>query len=129
MENAEKKLRLIFILGVIVDTCIALSWFLIAGGLEIPNIMTGYTGSGESYQMAMYIAGMFMTGWAVILAYGAFKPVERKGLLLITAAFLTLSVIIEALLYGQMLGPLSTVGAAKRIILSGLCSYGYFKAE
>jgi len=129
MKNAEKKLRLMFILGAIVDAGIALSWFLIAGGLEIPNIMTGYTGSGADYQMAMYIAGMFMTSWAVILAYGSFKPLERKGLLLIVAVFLTASVIIEAMLYSHMLGPLFAFGAAKRIVLSGLFSYGCFKAK
>ena len=120
-------LRFMFILGAIVDGAIAISWFLIALGLEIPNILNGYTGTGPDYQLAMYAGAMFMAGWAVLLVWGAIKPVERRGLLLITAVFLLLSVIIELVFFMDMLGGVGFVfGVAKRLFLSGLASAIYF---
>ena len=62
-----------FILGAVVDGAIAVSWFLIASGWEIPNILNGYIGAGPDYQLAMYIAAMFMTGWANIIGLGYIK--------------------------------------------------------
>lgn len=73
-------LQLMFILGAIVDGAIAVSWFLIASGWEIPNIFNGYIGAGLDYQLAMYVAAMFRTGWAVLLAWGALKPIERRAI-------------------------------------------------
>lgn len=89
--------RLMFILGAAVDGGIALSWFMIASGWKIPNILNGHTGTGQDYQLAMYVAAMFMAGWTVLLAWGALEPIERRELLLITSALLLLSVILEAL--------------------------------
>jgi hypothetical protein len=57
-----------FILGAVVDGAIALSWFLIASGSPIPNILNGYTGTGSDYQLAMHVGAMFMAGWAILLA-------------------------------------------------------------
>ena len=68
-----------FILGAIVDGAIAVSWFLIASGWNIPNSLNGYIGTGTDYQLAMYVGAMFMSGWAVLLAWGAAKPIERRG--------------------------------------------------
>lgn len=97
-------LRLMFILGAVVDGAIAVSWFLIASGAKIPNILNGYTGAGPDYQLAMYVGAMFMTAWTILLAWGAIKPVERRGLLLITSTLLFLSVMVELMFYGEMLG-------------------------
>ena len=115
----SSMLRIMFIVGATVDGAIAASWFLIASGVEIPNILNGYAGAGSDYQLAMYVAAMFMTGWAVLLVWGAIRPLERRGLLLITSAFLILSVVIEFVFYGDMLGGGGFVfGVAKRIVLS-----------
>ena len=120
-------LRLMFILGAIVDGAIAVSWFLIASGTRIPNILNGYTGAGSDYQLAMYVGAMFMTGWTILLAWGAIKPVERRDLLLITAALLFLSVIIELVFYGDILGGAVFIfGVTKRILLSTLATAVYF---
>jgi hypothetical protein len=76
----------------------------------------------------MYVAAMFMAGWALLLAWGALKPVERRGLLLITAFFLFLSVVIETVLFGHILGGAILVfGVTKRLVLSTLfiCAYMY----
>jgi hypothetical protein len=97
--RSTPMLRLMFILGAVVDGVIAVSWFLIAAGARIPNILNGYTGTGSDYQLAMYVAAMFMAGWTILLAWGAIKPVERRGLLLITSVLLTLSVIAEIVFF------------------------------
>lgn len=116
-----------FILGAVVDGAIAVSWFLIASGWEIPNILNGYIGAGLDYQLAMYVGAMFMAGWAALLAWGALKPIERKELLLITSGFLLLSVIIEFALFSNILGGAVFVfGVIKRLILSVLFISAYF---
>ncbi len=120
-------LKSMFIVGAVVDGTIALSWFLIASGWEIPNILNGYIGAGADYQLAMYGGAMFMAGWTVLLAWGALKPIERRGLLLITSVFLLLSVIIEFLFFGNMLGGVVFIfGVTKRLILSVLFASAYF---
>jgi len=125
--NSTVILRLMFIVGAIVDGAIAVSWFLIASGARIPNILNGYTGTGSDYQLAMYVGAMFMTGWTVLLAWGAIRPVERRDLLLITSALLFLSVIVELLFYGDMLGGGGFVlGVTKRVVLSTAATAVYF---
>ena len=125
--NSTVMLRLMFILGAIVDGVIAVSWFLIASGTRIPNILNGYTGAGSDYQLAMYVGAMFMTGWTILLAWGAMKPVERRDLLLITSTLLFLSVIVELVFYGDMLGGGGFVfGVTKRVVLSTAATAVYF---
>lgn len=125
--SSNLLLKLMFILGAVVDGAIAVSWFLIASGLRIPNILNGYVGTGSDYQLAMYIGAMFMAGWTVLLAWGAIKPVERRGLLLITSAFLFLSVIVELMFFRDMLGGAGFIfGVTKRILLGVLATAIYF---
>jgi hypothetical protein len=122
-------LKIMFILGAAVDGAIAISWFLIASGWEIPNILNGYIGTGQDYQLAMYVAAMFMLGWAVLLAWGALKPIERRELLLITSGFLLFSIIIEFVFFSNMLGGAVFVfGVTKRLILSVLFASAYFNS-
>jgi hypothetical protein len=125
--KANSMLKSMFIFGSVVDGAIAVSWFLIASGWEIPNIINGYIGKGSDYQLAMYGGAMFMAGWTVLLAWGALKPTERRGLLLITSGFLLLSVIIEFIFFGNMLGGTGFVfGVTKRLFLSVLFTSAYF---
>ena len=70
---------------------------------------------------------MFMAGWTVLLAWGALKPIETRGHLLITSVFLLLSVIIEFVFFSNMLGGAVFVfGVTKRLILSALFTSAYF---
>lgn len=125
--KANSMLKFMFIVGAVVDGAIAVSWFLIASGWEIPNILNGYIGTGSDYQLAMYGGAMFMAGWTVLLAWGALKPIERRGLLLITSGFLLLSVIIEFIFFSNMLGGMGFVfGVTKRLFLSVLFTSAYF---
>jgi len=87
--------RFMFIFGAIADGAVAVTWFLIATGYELPNVLNGYVGTGRDYQLAMYLGALLMAGWALVLAWGAVSPLARRGLLLITALLLILSVAIE----------------------------------
>jgi len=125
--SSTLMLKSMFILGAIVDGAIAVSWFLIASGMRIPNILNGYVGTGSDYQLAMYIGAMFMAGWTVVLAWGAIKPIERRGLLLITSVLLFLSVVVELVFFRDMLGGAGFVfGVTKRILLAALATAIYF---
>jgi hypothetical protein len=125
--RSTPMLRFMFVLGAVVDGAIAVSWFLIASGARIPNILNGYTGTGSDYQLAMYVGAMFMAGWTILLAWGAIKPVERRGLLLITSVLLTLSVIAGIVFFSDKLGGVGFVfGVTKRIVLSVLATTVYF---
>ncbi|MCU7843342.1 MAG: hypothetical protein KZQ93_05835 [Candidatus Thiodiazotropha sp. (ex Monitilora ramsayi)] len=120
-------LKLSFLIGAIADTAVAANWFLIASGANIPNIMCGLVGTGEDYQFAMYISALFMEGWAIILAWGWFRPYERKGLLLITAVLLLVSIIVEVTLYRSLLGgPAFLFGLGLRAALITKFSFSYF---
>lgn len=120
-------LKFMFIFGAVLDGVIAVSWFLVASGLKIPNILNGHMGSGTDYQLAMYYAAMFMAGWTVLLAWGATKPVERRDLLLITSGFLFLSVIVELVYFENILkGSGFIFGVTKRLIVSLLFTVTYF---
>ncbi len=120
-------LRFMFILGAAIDGAIAVSWFLIASGWEIPNILNGHIGTGQDYQLAMYVAAMFMTSWSLLLAWGSFRPIERKAILLIASVFLLLSVILELVFFSEILGGAVFIfGTTKRLILSVLFSSAYF---
>ena len=125
--SSNLMLKSMFILGAIVDGAIAVSWFLIASGLRIPNILNGHVGTGSDYQLAMFIGAMFMAGWTVVLAWGAIKPIERRDLLLITSVLLFLSVIVELIFFRDMLGGAGFVfGVTKRILLAVLATAIYF---
>jgi len=125
--NPNSMLKFMFIFGTVLDGAIAISWFLIASGLKIPNILNGYMGSGEDYQLAMYYGAMFMAGWTILLAWGAIKPIERRGLLLITSGFLFLSVIVELVYFGNMLEGIGFIfGVTKRLFVSLLFTGAYF---
>jgi hypothetical protein len=125
--TSTTMLRIMFTLGAVVDGTIAVTWFLIASGSRIPNILNGYTGTGPDYELAMYVAAMFMAGWTILLAWGAIKPIERRGLLLITSVLLVLSVVTELVFFGDMLGGAGFIfGATKRMVLSVVATAVYF---
>jgi hypothetical protein len=125
--TSTTMLRIMFTLAAVVDGTIAVTWFLIASGSRIPNILNGYTGTGPDYELAMYVAAMFMAGWTILLAWGAIKPIERRGLLLITSVLLVLSVVTELVFFGDMLGGAGFIfGATKRMVLSVVATAVYF---
>jgi len=125
--SSIRLLKLMFIIGAIVDGAIAISWFFIAFGLRMPNILNGHVGTGPDYQLAMLVAAMFMAGWTAVLAWGAVKPIDRRGLLLITSVALFLSVIVELVFFWDVLGGAGFLfGVTKRVLLGSIATAIYF---
>ncbi len=127
-NSAVSFAKNVFIVGALLDGMIAISWFFIAYGIELPNILNGYIGIGDDYRLMMFISAMFMASWTVILVWGALNPRERKGIFLITAGFLILSVILEVTLYSHILSGLGfAFGLTKRLFISALMLLAYIK--
>ena len=128
VEKGHQFLRLSFLIGGVADALVAVNWFLIASGVAIPNYMNGLVSGGQEYRFAMFIAALFMAGWSAILFWGWFEPMARRGLLLITAFLLLLSIILELVFYQSILGGSGFVfGAGVRlaVILKFSASYCY----
>jgi hypothetical protein len=126
-NRSLQLLKLSFLIGAVADALVSLNWFLIASGAEIPNLMCGLVDSGVEYRFAMYIAALFMAGWSAILAWGWFNPSERKGLLLITAVLLLVSIVLEVAFYRPILGGSGfIIGIGMRAALIAKFSVSYF---
>ena len=118
--------KVVFWAGAVIDGGIAISWFLIAAGFSLPNILNGYISQGADYQLAMFIGALFMSAWTVLLIWGAMAPGERKGLLMITAIFLLLSVGLEVLFYHELLASTGFYfGCTKRVLIAVVMVWTY----
>jgi hypothetical protein len=127
LSKSLQLLKLSFLIGAVADGVVSVNWFLIASGAEIPNLMCGLVDTGVEYRFAMYIAALFMAGWTAILAWGWFRPSERKGLLLITAVLLLVSIALELLFYRPILGGSGfIIGIVARLALATKFSFSYF---
>ena len=124
--KGDGLLKLSFAIGTVADLAVATTWFLIAAGVSIPNILAGYWGSGADYRFAMYISGLFVAGWGLVMGWGFFRPRERRGLLPITAFFLLASIVIEIVAFpGVASGALFIVGALLRVALTAKFMWSY----
>ena len=73
-------LRTTFLIGAVADGVIAIEWFLISLGLvDLPVHPSFFVGSGQDFQFVLSIGGLFMMGWAFLLYWGGFRPIERRG--------------------------------------------------
>jgi len=120
-------LKLSFIIGTIADYIVGINWLLISLGYNIPNLISSFKGAGTDYRFAMYIGTMFMFGWTVLLFWGYLKPLERRGLLVIAAVLLSISIIIEILLYRNLLAGIAfTLGIILRLLIISKFTFSYF---
>ncbi|MFX1561389.1 MAG: hypothetical protein ACFFBL_12435 [Promethearchaeota archaeon] len=83
MKNPIPLLKLSYMIGAILDALVGIQ-------MLFPDILAltaglGAFSPGPEYLYASYMSGVMMIGWAVLLIWGYMKPVERKGILLITA--------------------------------------------
>ena len=120
-------LKLSFIVGTIADFIVGINWILISLGYNIPNLISSFKGAGTDYRFAMYIDTMFMFGWTVLLFWGYLKPLERRGLLVITAVLLSISIMIEMLFYRNLLAGIGfTLGIILRLLIISKFTFSYF---
>ena len=119
-----------FLIGTIADAIIAINWFMISLGMPVPSLITNTFGSGRDYQFAMFISALFMFGWTIILLWGWFNPEARKDLLIITAAMLLLSIILELLMFYHYIPTQGLiVGIIFRLLLISKFTFSYIFAK
>jgi len=105
MEKVGSKgnvvvLKTVFLIGAVADGLIAIEWFLISLGLvDLPVHPSFFVGSGQDFQYALSIGGLFMMGWAVLLYWGSVRPIERRGILLITAVMLFIAILSDYIIF------------------------------
>jgi len=96
-------LKTAFLIGAVADGVIAIEWFLISLGLvDLPVHPSFFVGSGQDFQFVLSIGGLFMMGWAVLLYWGSFRPIERRGVLLLTAAMLFIAILSDGIVFGHL---------------------------
>jgi hypothetical protein len=96
-------LKTAFLIGAVADGVIAIEWFLISLGLvDLPVHPSFFVGSGQDFQFVLSIGGLFMMGWAFLLYWGSFRPIERRGILLLTAAMLFIAILSDGIVFGHL---------------------------
>lgn len=126
-NNQLVFLKLSFIIGTIADFTVGINWLFISIGYSIPNLISSFKGAGTDYRFAMYIGTMFMFGWTALLFWGYLKPLERRGLLIITAVLLSISIMIELLFYRNLLAGSGFIfGIILRLLIIGKFTFSYF---
>lgn len=113
-------LRTSYWVGAVADAVAAVS-------LLIPS-RTGET----EFRYAMGMAAALMLAWTVLLIWGDRKPVERRGVLLLTV-FPLIPCLFASVIYAGAVGQLVLGEVALRsvmlIVIFGLMLYSYIKAE
>ena len=108
MGNIDSKdnivvLKTAFLIGAVADGVIAIEWFLISLGLlDLPIHPSFFVGSGQDFQYVLSIGGLFMMGWAFLLYWGSVQPIERRGILLITAVMLFVAILSDYIIFARL---------------------------
>ena len=96
-------LKTAFLIGAVADGVIAIEWFLISLGLvDLPVHPSFFVGSGQDFQFVLSIAGLFMMGWAFLLYWGSLRPIERRGVLLLTAVMLFIAILSDGIVFRHL---------------------------
>ena len=124
-------LKTVFLIGAITDGVIAIEWFLISLGLvDLPMHPTFFTGSGQDFQFVLSIAALFMMGWAILLYWGSLNPIERRGILLLTAAMLFIAILSDGMIFGHLFSAQQIVlGTSVKLSLVVLFAGSYWYSK
>ena len=96
-------LKTVFIIGAVADGVIAIEWFLISlGTLNLPVHPSFFVGSGQDFQYILSVGALFMMGWAFLLYWGSVRPIERRGILLITAVMLFIAILSDYIIFAHL---------------------------
>ena len=103
MENVTsvKILKIAFWIGAITDGLAAI--IMIFPALRVYIFGPDNVQITPAYRYSLGMGAALMVGWTVLLLWGSIKPVERKGLLLITA-FPVITGIVIAQIYAVSSG-------------------------
>ncbi len=128
--NKIKLLKILFYIGAIVD-------FIATIPLLFPKIAQSGFGLepfqvSQDYMYTSRMAAALMLGWGVLLIWGSIKPIERKGLLLITLFPVVSGMIISSILVvnSGLIQPKFMISAwVYYALLTPAYIYGYLTAS
>lgn len=124
-------LKTAFIIGAVADGVLAIEWFLISLGLvDLPVHPSFFVGSGQDFQYVLSIGALFMTGWAFLLYWGSRRPVERRGILLITAVMLFVAIFSDYVIFSHLFSAQQIVlGSSVKLSLAVLFAGSYWHSR
>jgi FtsH-binding integral membrane protein len=82
MKSDTRWLRISYWAGAIIDGLAAVS-MLATAIFGVGGMLSGFS-PGAEYRYAMGLGGSLMAGWTALLIWADRKPLERKGVLLLT---------------------------------------------
>ncbi|MBU1077995.1 MAG: hypothetical protein KKH98_11925, partial [Spirochaetes bacterium] len=82
MKKKETLLRVCYITGAVLDGFMVFPMVIPQLGLALFGVENFIPGA--SYKYAMYLGATLMAGWTFLLLWANKKPIERKGILLLT---------------------------------------------
>jgi hypothetical protein len=124
-------LKTAFLIGAVADGVIAIEWFLISLGLvDLPVHPSFFVGSGQDFQYVLSIGGLFMMGWAFLLYWGSVRPIERRGILLITAVMLFIAILSDYVIFAHLFSTQQIVlGSSVKLSLVILFAGSYWHSK
>lgn len=124
-------LKIAFLVGAVADGLIAIEWFLISLGLvDMPIHPSFFLGSGQDFRFVLSIAGLFMMGWALLLYWGSLQAIERRGILLLTAAMLFLAILSDGIVFGHLFSTQQIVlGTSAKLFLVIMFAGSYWYSK
>ncbi len=124
-------LKTAFLIGAVADGVIAIEWFIISLGLaDLPIHPSFYVGSGQDFQFVLSIGGLFMMGWAFLLYWGSLRPIERRGVLMLTAIMLFVAILSDGIVFGHLFSTKQIVlGTSVKLFLVILFAGSYWHSK
>jgi hypothetical protein len=124
-------LKAAFVIGAVADGVIAVEWFLISlGVVDLPVHPSFFVGSGQDFQFVLSIGGLFMMGWAFLLYWGSLRPIERRGILLLTAVMLFIAILSDGFVFGHLFSVKQIVlGTSVKLSLVILFASSYWHSK
>jgi hypothetical protein len=124
-------LRTAFLIGAVGDGLLAIEWFLISLGLvDLPVHPSFFVGSGQDFQYVLSIGALFMMGWAFLLYWGYLRPIDRRGLLLLTAVMLFIAILWDGIVFADLFTTRQIVlGTSVKLSLVVLFSGSYWHSR
>jgi hypothetical protein len=124
-------LKTAFLIGAVADGVIAIEWFLISLGLlDLPVHPSFFVGSGQDFRFVLSIGGLFMMGWAFLLYWGSLRPIERRGVLLLTAVMLFAAILSDGIVFAYLFSTKQIVlGTSVKLSLVILFAGSYWHSK
>lgn len=79
-KQARNWLRAAYIIGAVIDA-LMIPLMLVPG---LARIFWGFADFGLTYRYAMMMGAALMLGWTLLLIWACVKPIERRGVALLT---------------------------------------------